>query len=142
MAETIYAIQANTRYTSPEGQPRIESAVIVHEGYFLTHEAAHERVLQLESSARRLHQTHEEQRLNRHQELVAEVELFNREAAAIRAAGMQKEDRPYPAPFEPMAFEVFVQQTNVTGYEIVTMTRSEFDTSVEQAEASENDTTA
>lgn len=144
MAETtIYAIQATSRHTDPSGERHENTSVVVHEGYFLTEQAAAERIRQLDGSARQMHQHHEEQRLRKHHALVEEADLANREAAAIRAAGMQKEDMPYPKPFEPMSFEQFVQTTpSVVSYQVAPMTRSEFDTSVEDSGAADEKPTA
>lgn len=123
----VYVIQSSYHYRDPDNRAKCDEELLVEEGWFADAASAAVRCEQLNARNRSYYETSMAARKRSHDAKIREAEKANREAAAIRAAGMAKADVAVPPPFEPEDYETFVSQSNPTTYEAIAVRRSDHD---------------
>lgn len=125
--DLLYIIRSTHHLTDDDGQAIIQERIQRNEGYFLNKDLADQRVEQHNQSSIRLHEADERRREEAHASLVAKAKRTNAEAAAIRAAGMDKGDVPMPRDYEPRSLEAFMATTKHIVYDVAAIPRSNHD---------------
>lgn len=125
--ETIYAIESSYHRRDADNRDVVETSIDTEEGYFRSREAADTRTGQLNEKLADHHEVDEKRRQREHTQKVREAQKFNKEAAAIRAAGLKKADVPEPKAYVPRTFEAFIATTNHTMYAVTEINRSDYD---------------
>lgn len=123
----VYVIQSNYHYRDQDNYAKCDEELLAEEGWFAEAASAAVRCEQLNAQNLSYYETSMAARKRGHDAKIREAEKTNREAAAIRAAGMAKADVAVPPPFEPEGYEKFVAQTNHTTFEAVAVRRSDHD---------------
>ena len=126
--ETIHVIQSSYNYRDIDNYPKTDDEVMEDEGWFADRGAAQARVDELNQNNVKLWES-EQKRLRRtHNAKIAVVRQHNREAEAIRVAGMRKADVPVPATYVVESFESFMRKaTNYTSYSVLEISRAKTD---------------
>lgn len=124
---TVWAIESSYAPYDLDNRREVTSTIDVDEGWFSTEEEAKKRVEQLNESIARMHAEDERRAEALHQAKIDAALQTNREAAAIRAAGMSKDDVAIPKPYRPRTLEQFLRSRSYTAYEAVAVERSEHD---------------
>lgn len=110
-----------------DNRPTSEDILLEEEGWFADRTSADRRVEELNARTDALYNTEVDRLRRAHEQKTRAAKQHNREAAAIRAAGMRKADVPVPAPFEPPTKERVLAHTSYTAYEVIKVERSELD---------------
>lgn len=104
---TIWVIEKTQHSRNQDNYAVEETGLEIDEGYFLTQEAAQQRANELGGPTQIKYQALVEQEKKAHQALTRSIRRHNKEAAAIRAAGMAKADQSLPEPYVPKTFQQF-----------------------------------
>jgi FAD/FMN-containing dehydrogenase len=123
----VHVIQSCFYYRDQDNYPKCDEDLVADEGWFADNESAAARCEQLNARNRAFYDTSMATKKRAHDRSIQEAERKNLEAAAIRAAGMQKSDVAVPKPFVPETFERFFAQSNHTVFEPVQIRRSDHD---------------
>lgn len=107
-APLIWVIEKTVHTRNQDNYLVDETELEIDEGYFLTQEAAQLRADALSGPAHTDYQARLESDKRAHQLLTRSARRYNKEAAAIRAAGMVKADRRLPEPYVPLTFSDFM----------------------------------
>ena len=137
-ASAVHVIESTFHYDGPDGRPTTDVSVVVDEGWFEDLASANVRREQLNDRLRRAHASDMERARRDRETKIATAEQTNREAAILRANGIDKPDVPVPSPFTPTPFERYVPQHSFTTYEVVQIHRSELDGIASAADAAKN----
>lgn len=126
--DIVYAIESTHRYEDADRRDRTDSTILDEEGWFATEKAAQDRADQLNTGLRQAHAADEDRQRRTVDKKRREAQQYNREAAAIRAAGMRKADIKVPDPYAGRDFETWARhQHSLTTHHVVTLERSEHD---------------
>lgn len=123
-APAIWVIERTRHFRDRDNYDASESSIEVDEGFHLSQEAAGQHAEKLNASLRAAHEESERQRQLEHKRQNKAVQRHNSEAAAVRAAGMNKADMALPKPFKPKTFAEFRLTTEHTIYEAVAIERA------------------
>lgn len=141
--EVVYAICSTHRHEGWDNRPVETTQVEEGEGWFSTRQAAQHRVDQLNASLQQAWQADEDRRRREVDKKRRDALQLNREAAAIRAAGMRKADVKVPQPYPGRTFEQWsTASTSLTVHCVVELPRSEHDTALTRAPSDHLDTMA
>lgn len=128
MPETVHVIQSSYNYRDVDNYPKTDDEVMEDEGWFASRQAAQDRVDELNQNNVKLWESEQERLRRAHNAKIAVARQHNREAEAIRAAGMRKADVPVPATYVVEPFEAFMRKaTSYTGYSVLEISRAETD---------------
>lgn len=125
--DTVYVIQSCYHYRDVDNYPKVEEELQVDEGWFASRFAADLRCEYLNARNRSGYNNAVAAQKRAHDAKIAKAELANREAAAIRSAGMNKPDVPVPAPFVAQSFERYLSESSYTSYESIAIKHSDHD---------------
>lgn len=123
-APAIWVIERTRHFRDVDNYDASESSIDADEGFHLSREAAETHAEKLNASLRAAHEESERQRQQEHSRQNRAVQRHNSEAAAIRAAGMNKADMPLPKPFKHRTFAEFRRSTEHTIYDAVAIERA------------------
>lgn len=134
--ETIYAITSTHRHDGYDGRPTEDIEIEEDEGWFCSEESAQARVDQLNQALQRSYELDEDRNRREREKERRAAQHLNKEAEAIRAAGMKKADVKVPAPYTPRSFEQWARtKDSLTTHQVITLTRSEHDRIIAQVTA-------
>lgn len=105
---TIWVIEKTVHTRNQDNYLVDQTELEVDEGYFPTKEAAQLRAEELNGPSHTDYLAQIESSRKAHQVLIRSTRHYNKEAAAIRAAGMPKADRRMPEPYVPITFSDFM----------------------------------
>ena len=125
--DTVLMIRAYHHSRDRDNRPVTEDTLLEEEGWFADRPSAERRAAELNSRTDALYDGEVDRLRRAHETKLREARQYNREAAAIRAAGMSKKDVPEPGPFEPPTRERVLSGTSHTSYEVEEVERSELD---------------
>jgi hypothetical protein len=134
----VYVIQSNYHYRDLDNHPKTDEELLDDEGWFADKASAVTRCQQLNAQNLAYYDTSMAIKKRAHDATIRHAEKKNLEAAAIRAAGLKKDDVPVPPAFVPETFEKFLSVGNHTIYEPVEIRRSDHD-GIARAVATEDD---
>ncbi|MET0887246.1 MAG: hypothetical protein ABWX92_12415 [Mycetocola sp.] len=123
----VYVIQSYFHYRDQDNYPKCDEELVTDEGWFADSDSAAARCEQLNARNQAFYDASMDAKRRSHETSIREAQRKNMEAAAIRAAGMPKEDVAVPAPFVPETLAKFLARSNHTVYEPVQIRRSDHD---------------
>lgn len=117
----VWIIESSHHTLGKDGHFIDELSIQANEGFFLSQIDADQRADELNALLVEKFKKSEALRLSNHESKVETVRLFNREAAAIRAAGMKKEDIEEPRPPMARTIEEYKEYADHFSFRAVTM---------------------
>jgi hypothetical protein len=123
----VHVIQSSYHYRDRDNHPTRDEELVEEEGWFADAASAAARCDQLNAQNHTHYLTSMASRKREHDTKVPRAEQHNLEAAAIRGAGLKKDDVAVPPPFVPVPFEKFLAGTSYTSYEPLQIRRSDHD---------------
>lgn len=123
----VYVIQSSYNHSDQNNQRVSNKDLVTEEGWFADSASAAVRCDQLNARNHAYYDTAMATKKRDRDTLIRGAEKKNLEAAAIRSAGMQKDDVAVPPTFVPETFEKFFSGSNHTTYEPIAIRRSDHD---------------
>lgn len=124
--DIVYVIESVHRTYDHDNRHVETTEVMDDEGWFASQNAAYARGAQLNANLHRAYEADEARRAREHDKKRQAALQTNKEAAAIRAAGMRKKDVKVPDAYVPRDFETWLRaQESLTSYQVLTLTRSQ-----------------
>jgi hypothetical protein len=123
----VHVIQSSYHHTDRDNRRVSTDEILTDEGWFVDRASAQIRCAQLNAKHQAFYTTRMDILKRERQTAIRAAEKKNREAAAIRGAGMSKSDVPVPAPFTPESFADFFSKTSYVSYEPIEIRRSDHD---------------
>lgn len=124
--DIVYIIESVHRTYDRNNRLVETTEVMDDDGWFSDHDAALGRCEQLNANLHRAHAADEQRQAREHNKKRQAALRANKEAAAIRAAGMRKKDVKVPDAYVPRDFETWRRaQESLTSYHVLPLTRSQ-----------------
>lgn len=123
----VYVIESSHHFRDHDNNPKSKDELLADEGWFADEASAEVRCRQLNEKNRLYYDTRMASLKRSHDAKIRQAEKANKEAAAIRAAGLRKKDQPVPPPFVAEPFDSFLSNSSHTRYEAIEVRRSDHD---------------
>lgn len=139
----VHVIQSAYHYRDADNYPTTEEKILEDEGWFADVASAGVRCDQLNAQHRALYDVAMARAKRERDAKIAFAVTANREAALLRANGLEKKDVIVPDEFVPTPFENWAPGHSHTVYEVIEIRRSDHDgiATAGRVGAAESDTT-
>lgn len=123
----VHVIQSTYHSRDEDGRPTATDSILENEGWFADAESAAIRCAQLNEQNRSIYDVAMSRAKRDRESKIAAAEQTNREAAILRANGIEKPSVYVPAEFVPTPFEGYVPDHSHTSYAVMSIDRSDHD---------------
>lgn len=139
----VRVIQSIYHYRDADNYPTTEEKILEDEGWFADAASAGIRCEQLNAQHRKLYDVAMARAKRERDAKIAAAETANKEAALLRANGLDKKDVIVPDAFVPTPFGSWAPGHSHTVYEVIEIRRSDHDgiATAGRTGAAESDTT-
>lgn len=123
----VHVIQSTYHHRDENNRQVSDDSLMDDEGWFADLASATTRCDQLNAKNQAFYATRMATLQREREAAIRIAETKNLEAAAIRKAGLPKDDVAVPPPFEPETFEAFFAKSSHTSYAPLEIRRSDHD---------------